>query len=88
MLRNALIPIVTTVGLQFGELLGGAVLIETVFAWPGLGRYMVESIKSRDIPAVLGVVVFMAMTFSIVNLLVDILYSYIDPRIKISVSKR
>lgn len=82
MLRNALIPIVTIVGLQFGMLLGGAVLAETVFAWPGLGRYMVESIRSRDIPAVLGVVVFMSMAFSVVNLMVDILYSYLDPRIK------
>lgn len=82
MLRNALIPIVTVVGLQFGQLLGGAVLTETVFAWPGLGRYMVESIKSRDIPSVMGVVVFMSMAFSIVNLMVDILYSFLDPRIK------
>lgn len=82
MLRNALIPIVTSVGLQFGILLGGAMLTETVFSWPGLGRLMVESIKSKDIPIVLGCVIFMAVTFSVVNLLVDIIYAYVDPRIK------
>ena len=82
MLRNALIPIVTSVGLQFGVLLGGAMLTETVFSWPGLGRLMVESIKSKDIPIVLGCVIFMAVTFSLVNLLVDIVYAFVDPRIK------
>ncbi|MBQ4512755.1 MAG: ABC transporter permease [Anaerolineaceae bacterium] len=82
MLRNALIPIITAVGLQFGHLLGGAMLAETVFSWPGLGRLMVDSIKSRDIPMVLGCVVFMATMFSIVNLIVDIVYAFVDPRIK------
>ena len=82
MLRNALIPIITAVGLQFGHLLGGAMLAETVFSWPGLGRLMVDSIKSRDIPMVLGCVVFMAIMFSIVNLIVDIVYAFVDPRIK------
>lgn len=82
MLRNALIPIVTAVGLQFGTLLGGAMLTETVFSWPGLGRLMVDSIKSKDIPMVLGSVIFMAVMFSIVNLIVDIIYAFIDPRIK------
>lgn len=82
MLRNALIPIVTAVGLQFGQLLGGSMLTETVFSWPGLGRLMVDSIKSKDIPLVLGSVVFMAVMFSIVNLVVDIIYAFIDPRIK------
>lgn len=82
MLRNALIPIITAVGLQFGHLLGGAMLAETVFSWPGLGRLMVDSIKSRDIPMVLGCVVFMATMFSIVNLIVDIIYAFVDPRIK------
>ena len=82
MLRNALIPIITAVGLQFGHLLGGAMLTETVFSWPGLGRLMVESIKSKDIPLVLGSVVFLAVMFSIVNLLVDIIYAFVDPRIK------
>ena len=82
MLRNALIPIITAVGLQFGHLLGGAMLAETVFSWPGLGRLMVDSIKSRDIPMVLGCVIFMATMFSIVNLIVDIIYAFVDPRIK------
>ena len=81
-LRNALIPIITAVGLQFGNLLGGAMLAETVFSWPGLGRLMVESIKSKDIPMVLGCVIFMATMFTIVNLLVDIVYAFVDPRIK------
>lgn len=82
MLKNALIPIVTAVGLQFGLLLGGAMLTETIFSWPGLGRLMVESITSKDIPMVLGTVIFMAVMFSFVNLFVDILYAFLDPRIK------
>ncbi len=82
MLKNAMIPIVTAVGLQFGQLLGGAMLTETVFSWPGLGRLMVDSINSKDIPMVLGAVIFLAMMFSVVNLLVDIIYAFIDPRIK------
>lgn len=82
MLKNALIPIVTAVGLQFGQLLGGAMLTETIFSWPGLGRLMVESITSKDIPMVLGSVIFMAVMFSFVNLFVDILYAFLDPRIK------
>jgi len=82
MLKNALIPIITAVGLQFGSLLGGAMLTETVFSWPGLGRLMVDNIKSKDIPMVLGCVVFLATMFTIVNLLVDIVYAFVDPRIK------
>lgn len=82
MLKNAMIPIVTAVGLQFGTLLGGAMLTETIFSWPGLGRLMVESINSKDIPMVLGCTVFLAMMFSIVNLIVDIVYAFVDPRIK------
>ena len=82
MLSNALIPIVTVIGLQFGTMLGGAILTETVFAWPGLGRYMIDAIKGKDIPCVLGTVIFMAVVFTLVNLLVDILYMYIDPRMK------
>ena len=81
-LKNALIPVVTVVGLQFGSLLGGAVLTETVFSWPGVGRLMVDSIKSKDTPMVLASVIFISVTFRFVNLLVDILYAYIDPRIK------
>ncbi|CBL28025.1 ABC-type dipeptide/oligopeptide/nickel transport systems, permease components [Fretibacterium fastidiosum] len=82
MMRNALIPIVTAVGLQFGHLLGGAMLTETIFSWPGLGRLMVDSIKSKDMPLVLGSVIFLAVMFSVVNLVVDIIYAFVDPRIK------
>ena len=82
MLRNALIPVVTVIGLQFGILLGGAVMTETVFAWPGLGRYVLEAVKIKDTPAIMGSVIVMALMFSLVNLFVDILYAYIDPRIK------
>lgn len=79
--RNALIPIITVVGLQFGMLLGGALLTETVFSIPGLGRLMIESIKMRDYPIVQGSVLFIAACFSLVNLVVDILYAAVDPRI-------
>lgn len=82
MFKNALIPIVTVIGLQFGMLLGGAALTETIFSWPGLGRFMIESIKAKDMPMVLGSAMFLALTYSVVNLLVDILYAYVDPRIK------
>lgn len=81
-LKNALIPVVTVIGIQFGNLLGGSVLVESVFAIPGLGKYGVDAINQRDLPAVLGSVLFMAITFSFVNLLTDILYSFIDPRIQ------
>jgi peptide/nickel transport system permease protein len=81
-LKNALIPIVTVIGLQFGYLLGGAVLTETIFSWPGVGRLMVDAIRQRDYPVVQGGVLLLALTFSVVNLFVDVLYAYIDPRIK------
>lgn len=81
-LKNALIPVITVVGLQFGYLLGGAVLTETVYSWPGVGRLMVEAIRQKDTPTVLAAVVFLAAAFSVVNLMVDILYAYVDPRIK------
>ena len=81
-LRNALIPVVTAVGLDFGFLLGGAVLTETIYSLPGLGRFMVDSIRARDFMVVQGGVLFLAIVFSLVNLAVDILYAYIDPRIK------
>lgn len=80
--KNALIPVVTVIGLQIGILLGGAVLTETVFSLPGLGRLMVDSLRSMDTPTVMGCIIIFSITFSIVNLLVDILYGYIDPRIK------
>lgn len=81
-LKNALIPIITVIGLQFGALLGGAVLTESVFSIPGVGRLMVDSIGARDFPVVQGGVLFIAIAFSLINLLVDILYAFVDPRIK------
>lgn len=80
-LSNALIPIVTIIGLQFGTLLGGAVLTETVFAWPGLGRLLIDSISYRDYPVIQGTVLLITVGFVLVNLLVDVLYAYLDPRI-------
>jgi peptide/nickel transport system permease protein/oligopeptide transport system permease protein len=81
-LRNALIPVVTVVGLQLGYSLAGAVLTETVFAWPGLGRLLVDSIFARDYPVVQGCFIFVAFTFALTNFLVDLLYSVLDPRIR------
>ena len=80
-LRNALAPVVTVIGLQFGELLGGAILTETVFGWPGLGRLLVDSIFARDYPTIQGLVIVFALLFALVNLLVDLLYAVIDPRV-------
>ena len=81
-LRNALIPTTTVIGLEIGSLLGGSVLTETVFAWPGIGRYMIDSISGRDIPSVLGCIIIFTLCFSVCNLIVDLLYGFIDPRIK------
>ena len=81
-LRNALLPIVTVAGIQIGHLLGGAVITETIFAWPGLGKLAVDSITSRDFPVVQGVVLFSAAIFVVVNLIVDLLYLVLDPRIR------
>ena len=81
-LRNASIPVVTVIGLQIGALLGGAVLTETVFSLPGLGTLMVNAIRSKDTPMVLGSIIVFTVLFSIVNLIVDILYAFLDPRIK------
>lgn len=81
-LKNAMIPVVTVIGMQFGSLLGGSILIESVFAIPGLGQYIIESINNRDYPVVRGGVLLLALSFSVVNLLVDILYAALDPRIK------
>lgn len=80
-LKNALIPVVTVLGLQFGILLGGAVLTETVFAWPGVGRLLVDSILRRDYPVVQGTVMLLAFLFVIINLVVDVIYAFLDPRI-------
>lgn len=82
-LRNALIPVVTALGLQLGWLLGGSVIVESVFAWPGLGRLVIESIHVRDITVVQAAVFWFALSFILINLIVDLLYSVIDPRVKI-----
>lgn len=81
-LGNALMPIITTIGLQFGALLGGAVLTEAVFSIPGVGRLMVDSIKMKDFPVVQGGVLFIAVAFSLVNLIVDLLYASVNPKIR------
>ena len=82
-LKNAFLPIITVIGLNFGLLLGGAVLTETIFSWPGLGRYVVDSLLARDYPAVQGCILFFAVIMVLVNLTVDILYFYVDPRLRI-----
>ena len=81
-LPNALIPVVTVAGLQLGHLLAGAVIVETVFAWPGVGRLLVDAISNRDYPIVQAAVLFITAGFILVNLLVDLSYAYLDPRIR------
>ncbi|MES3003798.1 MAG: nickel ABC transporter permease [Pseudomonadota bacterium] len=82
--RNALIPVTTVIGLQMGYMLGGAVIVETVFAWPGLGRLTVQAISARDFPVVQAAVLVLAVTFVAVNMITDILYGFLDPRISAS----
>ncbi len=82
-LRNALLPVVTVIGLQFGLLLSGAILTETIFAWPGIGKWIYNAIEARDYPAVQGGIVIIALAFVLINLLVDILYSVINPKIRL-----
>jgi len=81
-LRNAAIPVVTIIGLQFGGLLGGAVVTETIFSWPGVGRMIVNAFGTRDLQIVQGGILVLAFTFTIVNMITDIIYAFIDPRIK------
>jgi peptide/nickel transport system permease protein len=81
-LRNALIPIITLLGLSFGSMLSGAVIVETVFGWPGLGRYLVTGISNRDFPVVQGVVLVIAVGFVLANLVTDLVYGFVDPRIR------
>jgi peptide/nickel transport system permease protein len=81
-LRNALLPVITVVGLQVGFLLGGATLTETIFSWPGVGRYMYDSILFRDYPVVLAGILLFSLVFVLVNLIVDVLYAFLDPRIR------
>ena len=81
-LRNALLPIITMVGIQFGAMLGGAIVTETVFAWPGLGRLIINAISQRDFPIIQGGVLMMAVIFTVINLLVDISYAVVNPKIR------
>lgn len=81
-LKNAMIPVVTVTGLQLAGLLGGIVVVEVIFAWPGLGRLALDAVQRRDYPMMQGAVLFVALSFALINLLVDILYAYLDPRIK------
>lgn len=81
-LRNALLPVVTVIGLQVGTLLAGAILTETIFSWPGLGRWLIEGLQRRDYPVVQGGVLLIASLIILVNLLIDLLYGIVDPRIR------
>jgi peptide/nickel transport system permease protein len=81
-LRNAAIPIVTIVGLQMASLLGGVIIVEIIFAWPGLGRLALDAVTRRDYPMVQGAVLLVALTFAVVNVIVDIMYAYLDPRVR------
>jgi peptide/nickel transport system permease protein len=82
--RNALIPVVTIVGMEFGQMLGGAVITETIFAWPGLGRLMIQAVMNRDFPLVQGAVFVVASIFIILNLLIDLSYTLLDPQVRFS----
>jgi peptide/nickel transport system permease protein len=82
-MRNAMMPVVTLIGLQVGALLGGSVITETIFAWPGVGRMIIQAIYGKDVPLVQAAVIVLASIFVIVNLLVDILYTYLDPRVRL-----
>ncbi|MDO4321795.1 MAG: ABC transporter permease [Lachnospiraceae bacterium] len=87
-LKNAMIPVLTVIGIRFGNCLGGSVMTETVFSIPGLGKFMVDAIKQRDYPIVMGGVLLIALAFGIINLVVDIVYAFIDPRIKSQYSSK
>jgi peptide/nickel transport system permease protein len=80
-LKNAAIPIITVIGLDLGTLVGGAVITETIFAWPGVGRLAIQAIANRDYPVVQAAVFVLATVFVLINFLVDVLYSYVDPRV-------
>ncbi len=83
-LRNALLPVATIIGLEFGLLLSGTVLVESIFAWPGLGRYMAEAISSSDYNAIMGVTIVVTVGYVLVNLIVDLAYAYLDPRVRLA----
>src|SRR5262249_25798071 len=79
---NGLIPIITVLGVQFASLLSGAVIVETIFAWPGMGRFAVDAILRRDYPVIMGTVLLFAAIFLVVNLIVDVIYAWVDPRVR------
>jgi len=81
-LRNALFPIITLTGLQIGSLMGGAVLVEDIFDWPGIGRYALQSVERMDFPAIMGVTLGVSVVYVVVNLIVDLIYMLVDPRIR------
>ena len=81
-LKNAFIPVITVIGLQLAALLGGVVIVEVIFAWPGVGRLALDAVQRRDYPMLQGAVLFIALSFAVINLIVDLLYAYLDPRIK------
>jgi ABC-type dipeptide/oligopeptide/nickel transport system permease component len=80
-LRNALLPVITVVGLDFGSYLTGSILTETIFSWPGVGRYVLNAIEKRDLPAVQGSILFLSLVFVLVNLITDLVYAKVDPRV-------
>jgi ABC-type dipeptide/oligopeptide/nickel transport system permease component len=79
--RNALMPVVTVLGLDFGSYLTGSILTETIFSWPGVGRYVLTAIDKRDLPAIQGSILFLSLVFVLVNLITDLLYARVDPRV-------
>ena len=81
--RNALIPILTILGLQFGTLLAGAIVTETIFSWPGIGRLAVQAISARDYPLLQGCILLIAVSYVVVNLLTDMIYALVDPRVRL-----
>jgi peptide/nickel transport system permease protein len=83
-MRNSMLPVITTIGLQTGLLISGAVLTETVFAWPGIGSFMYRAIQQRDFPVLQGFIIFIAILYALINLTVDVSYSFIDPRVRVS----
>jgi ABC-type dipeptide/oligopeptide/nickel transport system permease component len=83
-IKNALIPIVTIAGIQLGHLLEGTVIIEMVFAWPGIGRLLIEAVHNRDVPQIQGCVLYIAVVFCLVNVFIDLLYTRLDPRVRLT----
>ena len=79
--RNALLPVVTVLGLDFGSYLTGSILTETIFSWPGVGRYVLTAIDKRDLPAIQGSILFLSLVFVMVNLMTDVVYARVDPRV-------